>query len=108
MEDPQILADQDIDVPNGNPGDLRPGDDTPWQSLPANENPEVTITLADEDEPPVQLGDVSLPPDTVENVDSFEIYLVDENGNRTPYNPQNPSSTNPQVSYSQSFFSLHI
>ena len=99
MEDPQIIADEGIDVPNGNPGDLRPGDDTPWQSLPDDENPEVTLTLADEDEPPVQLGDVSLPPDTLDNVDTFEIYLVDENGVRTPYNPDNPSSPSPQVNY---------
>ena len=97
MDNPQIIADEDIDVPNGNPGDLRPGDDTPWQSLPDDENPEVTLTLADEDEPPVQLGDVSLPPDTLDNVESFEIYLVDENGVRTPYNPDDPSGPNPKV-----------
>ena len=98
MEDPQIIADEDIDVPNGNPGDLRPGDDTPWQSLPDDENPEVTLTLADEGEPPVQLGDFGLPSETVDNVDSFVIYLVDEDGVETPYNPENPESTTPQVS----------
>ena len=98
MEDPQIIADEDIDVPNGNPGDLRPGDDTPWQSLPDDENPEVTLTLADEGEPPVQLGDFGLPSETVDNVDSFVIYLVDEDGVETPYNSENPESTTPQVS----------
>ena len=104
MEDPQIIPDEDIDVPNGNPGDLRPGDDTPWRSLPDDENPEITLTVASADEPPVQLGDVSLPPETVSNVDSFEIYLVDENGDKTPYNPADPSSPNPQVSNIIHFF----
>ena len=97
MSNPQILPDENIDVPNGSPADLRPGDDTPWTSLPDDDTPVVTITLADDGEPEIQLGSFNLPQDTLYNVHGFTLYLVDENGIQTPYNPQSSTSTSPQV-----------
>ena len=99
MEDPLLVPTSQISTSDGgNPEDLRPGDDTPWQSNPSDPlNPHVTIQLS-QDGAPIQIGDVAIPKETRDNIKTIEIFIQGPNDdNPQAYNPENPTSNNPKV-----------
>ncbi|XP_074662935.1 uncharacterized protein LOC141915339 [Tubulanus polymorphus] len=89
MEDPAIISIDDIVIspPSANPKDkdgLRPGNG----KLYYTEENEVTIIITLDEETPIELGEISLPP-TVINITNFKVYIQEQQGES--YKPIQPA-----------------
>ena len=97
MSSPSMIPDSSVEVSSGDISGLRPSDDTPWQSSPGDNAPQVTITFRDDDSP-VSLGELSFPVDVTDNIGSVSLFIQGPDDD-TPqaYNPRDPSSGVPEV-----------
>ena len=85
-----------IKVTSGNAKDVRPKDDSPWSSSLDDVTPKIYITLSKNGT--AEIGDISLPDSTRDNIESFGVLFTPPGGDSPkPYNPTNPSGTNPEV-----------
>lgn len=81
MDNPQIIPEENIQVPEGSTGSVRPSENDPLTISADEPNKEIVVDLTSDGYPEApSLGE--LIPET-ENVDTFEVYYVPE-GSTTP------------------------